>query len=252
MKTEWQNTVITKIAVALYVPPNTAKLVHKDRAYHGFVLNSTDTEIDYHFSDGFTLHTVGGALYYLPKGSSYSVKSIKSHGCYAINFDAEITESPTLINIKNTDSLKKRFKTACDEWLSDSAAAHSAAMRAIYEVIFLAQKEEYIPSHKHNIISPAQEMINKNFTSPDISVSSLAQLCGVSEVYFRKIFISCCGISPKEYIIVKRMEYAKELLSSGEFEVSKIAEMCGYPAPCHFSREFKRRFGVSPNNYQKH
>ena len=250
MKKEWNDAVITKIAVALYVPPNMAKLVHKDRPYHGFVLNNTDTEIDYHFSDGFVLHTKGESLYYLPKGSSYFVKSLSSHGCYAINFDSNIIDVPSLINVKSTDMIRKSFKVASDEWLSDTSARYSASMRAVYDVIFRSRKDKYIPSSKHQLIAPAIECLNFEFVKPDLSVSKLAALCSMSEVYFRKIFTSLYGTSPKEYIITKRMEYAKELLLGGEFDLTKIAELCGYPEPCHFSREFKKRFGTSPKNFR--
>ena len=73
-------------------------------------------------------------------------------------------------------------------------------------------------------------------------------ICGISEVYFRKIFIQKFGASPRDYIISKRLEFAKQLLSNGEFEVSRVAELSGYSEPCHFSREFKKRFGISPKN----
>jgi AraC-like DNA-binding protein len=66
----------------------------------------------------------------------------------------------------------------------------------------------------------------------------------------RKIFEKKLGVSPKEYMISLRMEYAKQLLSSGEVGVAEAAQMCGYAEPCHFSREFKKRFGISPKNYK--
>jgi AraC-like DNA-binding protein len=76
-------------------------------------------------------------------------------------------------------------------------------------------------------------------------------MCGVSEVYFRKIFQDQFGVTPKEYLIRMRIEYAKSLLLSEQFTVSEIATLCGYSEPCHFSREFSKRVGVSPNQYTK-
>ena len=57
------------------------------------------------------------------------------------------------------------------------------------------------------------------------------------------------GVSPKEYITQKRIEYAKILLSSGDFLVSEVGILCGYAEPCHFSREFSRRVGMIPSRY---
>ena len=80
-------------------------------------------------------------------------------------------------------------------------------------------------------------------------VAALAELCGMSEVYFRKLFRSRFGVSPKEFTIQRRIEYAKQLLVSGEFTVAMVASMCGYAEPCHFSREFIKRVGCAPKDY---
>ena len=84
----------------------------------------------------------------------------------------------------------------------------------------------------------------------DLSIKEMAELCGISEAYFRRLFIDKFGISPKDYIINRRIEYAKSLLKSCQFQINEIAEMCGYSEPCHFSREFSRHTGISPKEYK--
>ena len=244
--------MITRIAFALYVPPNTGARIHKNRPLHGFVLNDENVVRDYCFSDGRVIRTEGGSLFYLPKGSSYQVKTLRSGGCYAINFQAEIDDRPFVLNLRNSESLKKSFRQACAEWKADTPMCHAAAMRAVYDAILETQREVsggYVPNEKMDRIAPAILQIEQRFTDPDLSVEGLAETCGMSEVYFRKIFAARFGISPKEYIIQKRMEYARGLLTLGELEVSEVARLCGYTEPCHFSREFKRRMGVSPQKY---
>ena len=76
-------------------------------------------------------------------------------------------------------------------------------------------------------------------------------MCNVSEAYFRRIFTEKYGISPKEYIINMRIDYAKQLLRSGQMSVSDTARACGYFEESHFSREFSKRVGVSPCEYKK-
>ena len=52
-----------------------------------------------------------------------------------------------------------------------------------------------------------------------------------------------------DYITDYRIEYAKMLLRMGTLSVSEVASLCGFCEPCHFSREFSRRVGMSPSEY---
>ena len=252
MKEEWKNIVISGIGIAVYVAPNAGKAVHKERPLHGLVLNDESCIRDYCFSDGTVMRTEGGALFYLPKHSSYEVKAVGHGGCYAINFDAEISDTPFSVSFRNTESLLHHFKTACEAWKSKNDQENLLAMRALYDGIYQMQKEQkkqYIPKTQVSLITPAVEEIERAFTQNDLTVCKLAALCGISEVYFRRLFLNAFGISPKEYIIQRRMEYAKALLRSGDFSVSETAALCGYAEPCHFSREFTRRNGISPSRF---
>ncbi len=252
MNEQWKNVIVKEIRAAVYVAPNTGKHIHQNRPYHGLVLNDSNSVKDYIFDDGRIMRTDENALFYLPKGSSYHVRVHQIGGCYAINFDAEFCDIPFSMSFRNTESLLHHFKTACESWKRKSDQANLLAMRALYDGIYQMQKEgqrQYISGSHRSLIAPAIQELESSFSEKELSVSRLAALCGMSEVYFRKIFLRCFGVSPKECIIQKRMEYAKQLLVLGEFEISEIAELCGYSEPCHFSREFKKRFGISPKNY---
>lgn len=245
--------VISKIALAMYVPGGTGNPVHKDRPFHGLVLNDDNSKKDYFFSDGSVLNTNGGELFYLPKGSSYTVKDLTLGGCHAINFDANISEvKPFSMAVRNYDAVLKEFKDSVRKWKQQSDTSHVFIRKCLYSILLEIYKEHrksYMPDAKLDIIAPAMKKISSDFTDPEISVESLAALCSVSEAYFRRIFLNKLGVSPREYIISKRLTYALQLIESGQFQISEIASMCGYAEPCHFSREFKKKFGVSPAKY---
>lgn len=252
MNERWKSTIITEISVAVYVAPNTGRHIHKDRPFHGFVLNDSDAVKDYCFDNGYTMRTEGNSLFYLPKGSSYHVEEIRNSGCYAINFDADVSDEPFCITLRSADQVLHNFKAAADAWKGEDSVRVAIAMRAVYDAICKAQKElhkQYFSKTQLSIIAPAIDEINRRFTDNDLSVSYLASLCGVSEVYFRRLFLSSFAVSPKEYLIKKRIDYAKTLLKSGNFSVSEISTLCGYTEPCHFSREFTRRVGTPPSQY---
>ena len=252
MNEQWKNIIITDISHAIYVPPDSGKHIHNNRPYHGLVLNDASSVKDYVFDDGRIMRTDENALFYLPKGSSYHVERHRSGGCYAINFDSEILDKPFSVSFRNIESLLHNFKAACEAWKSKNDQANLLAMRALYDGIYQMQKEQkkqYISKTRASLIAPAVEKMDRAFTQNDLTVCELAAMCKISEVYFRRLFLNTFGISPKEYIIQKRIEYAKDLLLSGDFSVSEISKMCGYTEPCHFSREFSKRVGASPNQY---
>lgn len=250
----WEKAVVSKAALALYIAPGKGIVPHYDREYHGFVFNLENEEKNYLFSDGKVMHTGPWELFYLPKGSTYKIKSIKTGGCFAINFDAEISDEPFVLAFRNKDELHKIFKNAEKAWREGDPFGEITVMKSVYEIILAIKNErmkKYTPDASFKLITPAIERISSSFTDKDISVADLAELCGISESYFRRIFTEKFGMTPKEYIINMRMNYAKQLLESKQFSVLDVALASGYTEECHFSREFTRRVGISPGQYKK-
>lgn len=253
MNNLWKNLTIRTVEGAAYVAADSGGVTHRNRLWHGFVLNDPVGVKEYTFSDGRVMRTEAGALFYLPKGSSYTARVIEPGGCYAINFDAQITDEPFVVHLRNQERLRHDFKVAESAWRKmDRDFCHSAAMRAVYNAIYQLLKEQkcsYVSAEGHALLRPALDVLENDFTSNHITVSYLAALCGISEVYFRRLFMNMYGVMPKEYISQRRIEYARMLLRMGTMSVAEVASRCGYGEPCHFSREFSRRVGISPSEY---
>ena len=58
------------------------------------------------------------------------------------------------------------------------------------------------------------------------------------------------GVSPKRYIIQLKINYACDLLKSGDYSVKETAEMSGFEDLYFFSRQFKEYMGMSPAKYK--
>ncbi|MCI9540054.1 MAG: AraC family transcriptional regulator [Lachnospiraceae bacterium] len=85
-----------------------------------------------------------------------------------------------------------------------------------------------------------------------ISLDRIAQNMYLSPVYISKIFKEETGESPINYLIKIRLEKAKDMLSSPQAEsIKKIANDVGYEDAYHFSKLFKKYYGVSPLHYKK-
>ena len=109
----------------------------------------------------------------------------------------------------------------------------------------------YVAKETTELLTPALEYIQQEFSRTKIKISDLAALCGISESYFRRIFYSSMGCSPIQYIRNLRLNCAKNLLQSGMYTVSAAAALSGFQDDCYFSREFKKSAGVSPSEYAR-
>ncbi|MBP3267420.1 MAG: helix-turn-helix transcriptional regulator, partial [Ruminococcus sp.] len=69
--------------------------------------------------------------------------------------------------------------------------------------------------------------------------------------YLQRMYKKYFGKSIFEELIQFRLKKAKELLSSTDFTISQIAEMCGYATYAHFAKQFKACEGVTLSEYRK-
>ncbi len=250
---------ITNIGLAIYVEPGTGVSTHKNRALHGFAINISPNPDDikkYIFSDNKTVLVGRNEIVYMPKGSSYTVCSKQSGNCYAINFDIseDVDFEPFLFKPKNVPAFIKQFEEATNLWKNKNTAFHMQCKAILYNILSMIQNEsnlKYMAHSTANLIAPAIEYIKKNYTNENISIPELSAMCEISEDYFRKIFKNTFGISPRKYINELKISYSKELITSGMYTVTEVAELSGYTDMSYFSREFKKAFGLCPADYRK-
>ena len=85
-----------------------------------------------------------------------------------------------------------------------------------------------------------------------ITLDQIAQNMYLSPVYISKIFKEETGESPINYLINIRLEKAKELLTPDNIDsIKSIANQVGYEDVYHFSKLFKKYYGISPLYYKK-
>ena len=81
-----------------------------------------------------------------------------------------------------------------------------------------------------------------------LKIDKLHRLCGISDTYFRKIFVAQFRMSPQEYVLTKRIAYAKSIIENGDYNtIREVSEAVGYTDPLYFSKAFKKMQGVSPS-----
>ena len=99
-----------------------------------------------------------------------------------------------------------------------------------------------------------EQMVNyfEDHYSEKISLDQIAENMYLSPFYISKIFKSETGDTPIRHLINIRLEKAKELLEQGyDGSIQEIAALVGYDDAYHFSKLFKKRFGVPPSQVRR-
>ncbi len=84
-----------------------------------------------------------------------------------------------------------------------------------------------------------------------LTLSVLAGAVNYSPNHFHRLFVSCVGKSPQEFILDYRIKQAKLRLTSTRETLSGIAYGCGFSSQSYFSLCFRRATGLTPKEYRK-
>ncbi|MCW5690934.1 MAG: helix-turn-helix transcriptional regulator [Pseudolabrys sp.] len=87
--------------------------------------------------------------------------------------------------------------------------------------------------------------------SLDISLADLARECGLSVSQFRRAFRKTTGVAPHQWLLGRRVERAKSLLTQSELPLAEIALTCGFASQSHFNSTLKRLTGISPGRLRR-
>lgn len=211
--------------------------------------------------NGKALFAEKNQVAYMSKGIEYTVDfldtapnqddSVVFHFQLKDIYDKEIT--PTLspkICIKNLDSATAFFIEAAAEEFNKNIVCTPIITSAIYQIFGLAcqSRRKKIVNHKFKYISEGIELME---SSSDKTMDEIAQICGVSEGYFRKLFREYSGVNPIEFRQKHRIEKAKQLLLLDTHSIGEIADELNFSDIYHFSKTFKKITGISPQKYAK-
>jgi AraC family transcriptional regulator len=94
------------------------------------------------------------------------------------------------------------------------------------------------------------EFIEENLEG-DLSLDAMAAEIEISPLYLARAFKAAIGQSPHQYVLVRRIERAKELLRNTDLPVVDVALGSGFSSQSHLSHWFMRHVGVSPAAYRR-
>ena len=93
---------------------------------------------------------------------------------------------------------------------------------------------DYIPYHLHE----------------QITVSELSSMVGLNPSYLSVLFKREVGVSISEYVILKRLEAAKNMLRFSDYSLAEISDILHFSSYSHFARTFRKYEDISPKQYR--
>lgn len=91
--------------------------------------------------------------------------------------------------------------------------------------------------------------VNQNLKS-DLTLEELSREFGYCKNYVIKLFKNEFNLTPHEYITLRRLDLAKNLLISSNMSTAEIAEECGFVTYVNFYKAFVKREGCTPNEFK--
>jgi AraC-like DNA-binding protein/uncharacterized cupin superfamily protein len=133
----------------------------------------------------------------------------------------------------------------------DAKVLGPATMREIYYRLLLSSiggmlRHLLVADSHASRIAKAIQKLRSEYRSP-LGVPELAKAAGMGASSFHEHFKVVTGTTPLQYQTDLRLIEARALLAAMSHTVSEAAYAVGYESPNHFSRDYSRKFGLSPS-----
>lgn len=133
----------------------------------------------------------------------------------------------------------------------DNRMACDAALDHV--VALLAQRFAGAPADKPDraprAAKLAREAMDAGFDG-DLGLEELALAAGTDRFRLTRAFSAAYGLSPHAYLVQRRLNHARALLSRGETPAA-VAAATGFADQSHLGRWFRRAFGMTPAAYRR-
>ena len=209
-------------------------------------LRLTNTEIE----------LVPGNVYFIP-AFSVAESSIKGKmNKYYIHFQVNsyVFEMYKCSNPKYFSPARPEteylFNTVIENYADNSVASRLKLQGAMNLIMSDFVQDMEVDMGNFTRFEPVLRYVDDHFRE-NISLSELATIMNISTMYFSNYFKQTFNISPKQYILNKRLTESQRLLLETELTVKEIAYAVGFENENYFSEFFTSKVGISARRFRK-
>jgi AraC family transcriptional regulator len=131
------------------------------------------------------------------------------------------------------------------EALADALAVYMIRRYAVRRYSSIAKRGGLSSYRLRRIL----EYIDDNLTT-DVGLSDLSSVVGMSPHYFADLFRKSTGHAPHQFVLMQRIERAKQSLRDPKRTVLDVGLEAGFQNASHFARVFRRLVGTTPSKYR--
>lgn len=174
---------------------------------------------------------------------------------YTINEALFLSDKEETIITTIFEGIKQEYHTNIDKFSKDLIIAQIELLLKYADRFY---NRQFITREisNHQILSKTEDFLNDYFNTENLSntglpsVQSIAEKLNISPNYLSNLLKLHTGQSTQQHIHNKLIEKAKEKLSTSNLSISEIAYELGFEHSQSFSKLFKNKSGVSPNEFR--
>lgn len=210
--------------------------------------------------DGKTLNVKQGDIIFTRSGAIHGWKNINGKIMHIITvaFDFKIFLGKfdlfdfDNIVVKGNSDIYRMFQLLLEERENNDEYTKRVQYNIVECIlIYLTRKTGAIKDGKKETnIEYVLGYIHENFML-NLTLEEVSKQCNYSISHFSKKFKSVTGKTFIEYLNDVRLNYAVNILSNSNVRITELAYDCGFGSVRSFNREFKKKYGCSPNEYKK-
>ena len=238
----------------------TGELVLEDKvhAYHGGSFSVIPAGVLH--TTNSTPNTVSRWEFLYLDVEGYLDDMLKGNSHYKGNMRARINAAPCYLSVEESPVIGSLIQKILQEMAQKTDYYKENVTGVVYQLLTEIARQnrtvfrdvKIVMGNKNDLLSEVIEYIHIHYAE-EIREKTLADMCYISQVHFRRIFRERVHMSPVEYINMTRIHAACDMLRKTEESIMVVARKSGFPTLSTFYRNFQKYVGgdVTPYEWRK-
>ncbi|MFD0717553.1 AraC family transcriptional regulator [Paenibacillus sp. GCM10027626] len=170
--------------------------------------------------------------------------------CLYFDINATLLKTINVLDVSYTEVFESE-EYPIDQLLESETIEqiHAVTKQFFVKVCLYVKKSR--GGHNERMYQELLAYIDSRFCDSNLAHGHVAEEFGITPQYLSMFFKKNAGINLSEYITVRRIEYAKQLMRKPDLTLTQIATQVGYANDIGLIRVFKKMEGITPGKYRE-